>query len=250
MVNGLVLDHFYFTLNDEEFEDFKNIFSELPGVAHQTTHSGDQSWEGVYMRTRTGSYLEFVKENKTKGFGLAISAARLPYLNSMLMREEHPNANWKQGQRITSEGKPWFDWLTLCDYTNHSEIFFNAWLMQYHQNHKVPAQKFERPIVDSAVKVEIECHPSMVELVKTQGFWLPGKANFALKESKFNLLIPDRDGSDIEFDFAINEKATGFRLKKMFILLSRGSSFADTQNKHWKATANDQHLEVSLLHHL
>jgi hypothetical protein len=241
--NGLVLDHFYFCFDDKAFADLVDIFGSLPGSKHSKVKSGSDSWEGLYLRMRTGSYIELLKDRRMNGFGVAISAARLHLLNPTRLRDEFPNLNWENGQRVNADGNPWFDWLSLCKYTNHSEIYFNAWLMHYHSNHVTPVQKIDRSFFDSVLAVKIACNPSMPSLISEQGFWIPGNHDFSNAASG-NLKVPDRDGSEVHFSWNSDQSTTGFKIKSMQLILSRGVEFSPVENETFSCSVANGILTI------
>ena len=67
---NLILDHLYFSANEEEFEEIKTIFLRFQCATNQIVNADDSSWEGVYIRTRGQNYLEILKDRRVNGIGL------------------------------------------------------------------------------------------------------------------------------------------------------------------------------------
>ncbi len=250
IVNGLALDHFYFGLTEKQFQDLKTIFTPLNGIDHSVKKSGDDTWEGLYFRTRIGSYIEFLRDSRIDSFGLAISGFKSQYINPMLIREEFPTYPWQTGERFWENGTPWFDWLSQVDTSAETIHYFYTWIMKYHSSHIISDKPPARRLIDSTCRVEIASHPSMIELIQAQEFWLPGRFSLNNDSKGGLLLIRDKDATEIEFSILFDESVTGFKFQNMQLRLARGQTIKNTKNDTWEVISENQILKLILNSHL
>ena len=246
IVNGLVLDHFYFGLKEKEFQDLKNIFASLNGVEHSVVKSGEDSWEGIYVYTRIGSYIEFSRERNLENFSLAVSATQAHLFNPTSIREEYPHLPWKSLHRISEKGEPWFDALWLPYKNNEKEKRFYPWLMHYYPRHFIYENKPRPRLIDSTCRVEIACHPSMIELIQAQEFWLPGRFSLNHDNKTGTLFIRDRDATELEFFLIFDESVPGFQLRNMQLWLAREQTMENVKNDSWEVTILNGILKLTL----
>ncbi len=220
----LALDHFYIAFPPEEFEKLLPLTSILRNCFHFKVKSGNDSWEGIYMQNRTGSYWEIVKDSKVNGFGAAFSAFALPGVDVRQIIKEMPALAWKKGTRLTPEGVPWFDWLSLGEYLDIYKTFFNVWIMHYHTQLKRP---FNPP--DSNInrfsKIHLTLGQAHKKIVKALSEWLPGTRFINEKQVKF--VVPNRDRNDFEILIELIPGDGRFEFKSLDAVLPQGVIIKD-----------------------
>lgn len=132
LANRLSLDHFYLLLPENKFYSMKDQLVKL-GASHQIVQSGEDSWEGLYLHSRTGEYFEILK-NENAGFGMAFSATVFYLTETKTVIESLKNYNWKSGTRLTKNNEKWFDWYSTGEYSDLKTLL-NVWVMAYHKRH-------------------------------------------------------------------------------------------------------------------
>ncbi|HVK62437.1 MAG TPA: hypothetical protein VM432_12845, partial [Bdellovibrionales bacterium] len=128
--NHLVLDHFYIDLEDGEFQFLTKMGSILKNCVHSVVKTDSDHWEGIHLMSRTQSYFEILREYTNGMFGLCLSPMRIQYADARTIQSEEPGP-WFTGHRNSSDGQPWFDWMSREDIMK-PDSFVAIWAMQYH----------------------------------------------------------------------------------------------------------------------
>jgi hypothetical protein len=211
--DGLVLDHLYVAIPEVDFETLSQLLGGRPGIVRNAIKSGNDAWEGLYARSRTGAYFEFLRGRREGGLGIAFSAPYGNYLDVRRIRDELSDLAWRSGTRVWADGAPWFDWLSLGDYLDVEKTRFNAWLMHYHPSHVVPARRREQPSIDSFVELEVAAGRKLEAEIERLGSWLPGTRRS--QADGLVLEVPDRDGGVVTVRIAFDGAGRDFRLRTM-----------------------------------
>ncbi|MCM2279138.1 MAG: hypothetical protein NDJ89_13765 [Oligoflexia bacterium] len=236
--NQLVLDHFYISLDAESFDSLLPLTAGLKNAVHSKVQTDNGSWEGIYIKCRTGCYFEILKERRPGGLGIAISPIYPHYVDAAKICERYPALPWRSGTRRLPDGQPWFDWLTLGDYLNIEDTFFNSWLMKYHLSHRDNRPEVARCTIDRYCRLELRLGIENLEALKQLGAWLPGRQR--LSETKYLLELPDRDGNDLQIAINLIPGASRFKFLSIDMELSRGEAVPKMELGRFKAHGTKQ----------
>jgi len=198
---SLVLDHFYLGLAEADFDRLIQLKDLLGATSHAKVVTKGDAWEGVYVGCRTRTYFEVLRDRRHGGFGICLSPYNLLSVDANRIREDLPEFPWRHGTRVADDGQPWYDWLATCDYLDHRNTVFNAWIMKYHQSHRDWTRPIPRPSVDRFERVHLRVgrdHRAAIELTSA---WFPGQRLISEEGARFD--FPDREGSpfSVRIDF-------------------------------------------------
>lgn len=217
----LCLDHSYINLQSEAFDQLLPLSSRLRGVDHVKTVSGNESWEGIYLLSRTGAYFEILREYREGAIGIGISPMRPYYVDASKITEAYPELSWKKGTRTFKDGQAWFDWFSTIDFTTVTDTIFDPWVMKYHLSHRDSGVASSRPLsIDRFRKLNLELGSSHVSFLRRTSSWLPGVKSFADDEITFT--IPDREGSSYQIAIVVVPGDSKFKFKSLEMDLVRG----------------------------
>ena len=109
----LILDHVFFELDNELFDCAAGILPQLPNVDHRTVQRPDITYEGIYLETTSGLYVELLRSNPFLGannsIGLAVCALDANVLDVQSLPEKVPEVEWSVGETVLDpENKPWY----------------------------------------------------------------------------------------------------------------------------------------------
>lgn len=193
---GLALDHIYMGLEDAAFDLLVHWITQLRGVTHSLIRSGDEQWEGIYFSTRTNAYFEFLRKRREGCIGIAFSSISPFYLDARKIVDELPELPWRNGSRVTAEGKPWFDWFSVCEYLNvNPSTPCNVWLMHYHMNHYDWKSRRPKLSLDAITDVAFTGSLAMREEIQRVIPWTPIRIEEGSDENIY--YMPDRDESEL-----------------------------------------------------
>lgn len=236
---NLLFDHLYFSANDEEFEEIKQIFTRFECVSHSVTKADDDSWEGVYVFTRGQSYFEVLKNRRSKGIGIAMSPFNPITQDARHIKLDLPNMPWKEFLRKL-EGKNWYTALSCDEYTN-LETPFNTWVMHYYQRDSQKMTTFDPYELSRLTEVHFSVNPNLLEKIKLNSSWMNGKIAF----SEIGVTIePQTYYNDsllitMKFDSAVE----GFKFQKAIFKIEDGQSVPpDLELEHFRLFKQDSFM--------
>jgi len=142
----MLLDHFYVRIPEDQFydlkEDLQRQFDDNT-LLYKKVFSGQESWEGLYLKAHDGTYLELVNEAskvEMAHFGLAMS-----YLGnenekfndySKAQLKQHGPKDYFEGVRVDESGSNWFDY---HGFRVSDSLTF--WTMKYYEQYAEKRQK-------------------------------------------------------------------------------------------------------------
>lgn len=170
----LCLDHFYVNVSENQFEELKTLEKYLVGFSYDVVKVTDDSWEGSYLSTNAGEYIEFFPNGKryTNSLGIAFSSKSNIYADSRDLKDEFKSLDWQRGSRIWQNGAPWFDWLSL---NKNTKDYFKTWSMFYHPNYKryenIPSS-FNKPnSIARIVELSLYANSKVEDLIRFHLQW-------------------------------------------------------------------------------
>lgn len=197
------LDHFYIGVSSFEFQPLLPIANALQGCQHLVVQSGNDSWEGIYLFSNAGPYFEILNERRNQGLGIAFCTTS----ETRQIIARMSDLPWKSGTRHRANGSPWFDWLSLGEYLNVKETWFNAWIMRYCESSKprtAPAFSIKR-----FLSLKMSLGNERLDEMKSLARWFPEP--FEMENSRVTVFIADRSGDRLKIEIQLvtgNEKFT------------------------------------------
>ena len=210
---SLVLDHFYLGVRSEDFDRLIQLQELLSATSHSKVVTSNDSWEGVYVSSRTRAYLEFLRERRQGGVGFCLSPYNPLYVDAGKIRTDLKELPWRQGTRVSDDGQPWYDWIATCDYLDTENTLFNAWIMKYHLTHHDITRPIPQPSVDRFESIQLRvggCHRAAVE---EASLWFPGERKIHEHGARF--AFQDRDGSPFTIDIEFVPEESCFELQSL-----------------------------------
>ncbi|MEM9656461.1 MAG: hypothetical protein AAGA65_30575, partial [Actinomycetota bacterium] len=109
----LTLDHLFFELEEELFEAAAGVLPRIQNVDHRTVQRPDITYEGVYLETTSGLYVELLRSNPllgaTNSIGLAVCALDADVFDVQSLPEKVPGLEWGAGvPAFDPDGTPWY----------------------------------------------------------------------------------------------------------------------------------------------
>ncbi len=171
----IFLDHLYFGCTKDAYGTIAAEFKDKPFSKEQHVVTPDESWNGLYVSMRDGTYFEFLKERRANNFGIAFYTVTPAEEGVPKVVLEHPALHWNKGERLTSDGRFWFNWYSLNEYRN-LDLPFNFWTMQYSAEYLVRKNKSLEKLAKSPYerihKIHLEASSSLKsDFVKNSHFF-------------------------------------------------------------------------------
>ena len=142
----LILDHVFFELDNELFDCAAGILPKLPNVDHRTVKRPDITYEGIYLETTSGLYVELLRSNPFLGasnsIGLAVCALDADVFDVQSLPEEVPELGWSVGGPVLDpESNPWY---TFYLATGEEPSGPHIWAMSYLNMDRCRTAKYRR----------------------------------------------------------------------------------------------------------
>ncbi len=208
----LVLDHLFFIANDSEFEEIKTIFQKFECASHQNVVAGEDSWEGVYIKTRGNNYLEILR-GPNRSLGLCQKTCYPFGVDARHIVKDFPQLPWKKFER-TADGQRWFTALSTVDYENLATPF-NTWVMHYYQRDMKKLPEIKRFEIERIFEMHFSAHSSLLETIKAGSAWFHGKREFKENEIVFDLQTHFSDSFLLRISLDATEPGIHFRKSVM-----------------------------------
>lgn len=212
VINSLVLDHFYISLSEKDFDKY-SAFMKCLGGTHMNIKSGNDGWEGCYLLSRTRDYLEVLKERRKGGLGIALSSVNSHLVDTERILIEHEDLDWKKGLRLRQNKDPWFRWYSLEDYEALTDNEFNVWVMDYVKTHieykQKPAPKYIDEFVCLKVNVSSRLKGSIRNCLQF-GPFLEEK-----NKDKMIIQIPRYDGWNFTVELDFTNQINNIEIKEL-----------------------------------
>ncbi len=143
----LILDHIFFELDNESFDCAAGLLPMLPNVQHNIVQRPDMTYEGIYLLTTSGSYVELLRPVPSLGannsIGLAVCARDANDLDVLSLPERVPEVEWSVGDPVLdSERNPWFTPVAVADGEEPSGP--NIWAMSYQNLDRCITDRYRR----------------------------------------------------------------------------------------------------------
>ena len=105
----LQLDHFYIDVNEEDFQALKVLLDVFKSdIRHVEVKSATGQWEGLYLRTRLGTYFEILRTINPEALGIAFRTSDPISLPAARVIADIP-VEWKSSTTNYPDGQHWFD---------------------------------------------------------------------------------------------------------------------------------------------
>ncbi len=209
----LVLDHFFINASAEDFEALKKLKEFIPyGVRHDVVKAADDQWEGLYLRSRPGSYFEILRDRRPNALGLAFQTIDPMILDAAKITEELA-LDWKIQNRKSADGQPWFDYISIS--STELDSLFVAWIMKYYVRDRKPVGTVMPRSIDRWVSLEMTLGRRHADRVSHESQWFPGTREITNDAIQFT--VPDRDGHPFDIRIRLIDGDARFEFKKAII---------------------------------
>ena len=227
---NLIFDHLYMATSEPEFEEIKKIFLPFDCASHQIVKADDDSWEGVYVRTRGQNYFEFLKLRRSGGIGLCQRAYSILTQDARSITQEFPELPWKSFDRSLA-GQKWFTALSCENYLDLTTPF-NTWVMHYYPRETNNIVELRKCEISQFHEIHFSAHPDLIERVKLNSTWFNSKSEFTNKEAHFQLQTYYSDQFWLKITF--DNKDAGFRFKRATMTFEPGVEVADLDLSYYR----------------
>jgi hypothetical protein len=241
--NKLILDHFYFSATDEQFEDLKNLFSHVQCANHQKVQSDGDSWEGIYINTRSQFYLEILKARRPNCIGVCQKPINPLYTDARDIVRDLPDLPWQTFER-SIDGQKWFTALSLDNYFDLTTPL-NAWVTHYHQMVRSYTPRFPKYEIQTIFEMNIQGDPNLKDPVRRNSSWLHGQNEYLENQYIFNLKTYYSDPMKMNIQF--QKGSIGLQMKSLSFRFIEGfdpSALLATKMNHFTFTAFEDHFEL------
>lgn len=208
----LILDHFLYSFHASAFEKLKPLCDILKHCEHTTVVRPDVSYEGVYLISQNGSYLELLlnTDDDPNIFALAISSISPQEGDVNELPRRFPTLNWATQQIFDSDNQPWHTYFGQAPIEEAVKQLVVLWAMQYqnlarhrpYQFRQTPQPK-EHFGVREFVGTKLKIPKKALNIVKVQSQWLPGKHRIGTKTARLH--IPTASQNMFEVTMESNE---------------------------------------------
>ena len=223
-VKGFNLDHCGSSVPPRIFDSLLSLTYIFKNVQHLQIENGQMSYEGIYIMSQNGQYIEFLNrskafENKTTNF-ISVNTffspiVELEKLNLILGRE----LDWKRSEQATkitesllAQKYPFYDkedigkdWFYIWSQSNQSKQEENVpiWIIDYANNNynrswnnkMLQSKDFDFKQID---KIRWNLSKEQINMIKINGSWL---AEDIIEEGKiFRLFFNNPNGKKVEFE--------------------------------------------------
>lgn len=222
--------------NDEEFEEIKQIFLRFQASTHQFVKADDDSWEGVYVRTRGQYYLEFLRNRRSNGIGLCQKVFGLMTQDARHITQDFPNLPWQTFDR-SKDGQKWFTALACDNYLDLTTPF-NTWVMHYYQMDAKQIVSFPKFEISRICSLQFSANPNVIDKVKLNSAWFNSTKDINEKEARFSFQTYYSDPLELQISF--DNSGPGFNFKKAVFKLEPDTKISDIELKHFKFYKKDE----------
>lgn len=226
---NLVLDHLYFGVNEQEFEEIKQIFLRFDCASHEVVNADIDSWEGVYVMTRGQNYLEILKGHRIQSLGLCQKAFTPIAQDARNIINDFPTLPWKTIERTTG-GKKWFTALSCDDDLNEKSPFY-TWVMHYHQRDNSKPKLLKKFEISELFKIEFSANPCLREHIKLNTEWLNSENQFGESEFQFKIQTYYSDEFDLKISF--DNEREGIEFKRAELKLAKNFEAENLRLKYF-----------------
>lgn len=195
LYHPFTLDHLYITLNHESFDSIKSKMIELYGATLKiyTSPLADKSWEGIYIFTNEGTYLEVLKASDQYGHGqvgIALSHRDQTFDTIGFCKENLPNISMEE--TLTSTAEPWFTSIFKSSTSLKPKAF--VWIMAY-QGAYITSRFAKKDSAKLQNFNQIKLFTSKEVLLELESYqdWLPQTSIYSITEVSH----PDSYGFEI-----------------------------------------------------
>jgi hypothetical protein len=219
----LCLDHFYIMVSKEQFQELAMLKNFINGLIHKKIKVKGDSWEGIYLRTNSGEYIEFMqpKIGHYEGIGIAFSSKSPIFADVRNLKQEFSKLKWINGTRIWPDGSKWFTWLSIKSKAieKRFEPYFTSWSMFYHpryHQHKSVSKKINKPhSIARICQLHTLMNPCLEKFVRHHLKWT--NAQIISTHKGMKIIIPNREFEDFVIHITFSDKCESFLFKKIVL---------------------------------
>jgi hypothetical protein len=219
----LCLDHFYIRVSPEQFKELINLKDYISGFIHKVVKVKGDSWEGAYLRTNSGEYIEFMqlKKDQHEGLGLAFSSKSPIYTDIRDLKKEFKKLKWEKGTRTWKDGSKWFTWLSIKSKKEDKALAAHlvTWAMfyhpRYHQSKSVPAKLNKPNSMARIIRLDLLMNSKLEKFVQHHLQWSSAVITQAKKGMKIE--IPNREFETFTINIIFDDTCENFIFQKIIL---------------------------------
>ncbi len=245
--NALFLDHFYAGIDADQFDSLKILGELIPGTAVRDTSAGDYSWSGVYLKSSSGVYLEFLKRGKDfERVGLGLAFSGLGYEQGVLenLSSQYPELDWGSHEILFHGKDPWFHSIYPSYQKDEDRAW--TWAMEYLSEKRLERRRWigrvDTPIVSfDSMNVEVPTD-LFGELPNKWHRWIPGtkKSDAGIyrasidcfKQDSFELIVHNSAGLELPM------------VKEICATLRSGHKVENYTEENWSVAVNGEQMQL------
>ncbi|MBT3586316.1 MAG: hypothetical protein HN509_15520 [Halobacteriovoraceae bacterium] len=168
------IDHFYLILTNAKFKQLKKLAQVNPEIVHKEVKSGNETWEGIYIPSKSGLYLELLKPDSTHppgAMGLAFSALGKEKNTKKFLEEISLGEKWEEVTKKDKNNKPWFK---AYLYPDPARLWILPWFMHYNGvPRKERPTRFSKASIKNFPTIEMTVTASRFKHFEEQLWWCP-----------------------------------------------------------------------------
>jgi hypothetical protein len=191
----LVIDHFYRVLPPEAFEEAKAFLNFFPDCEHRRNVTNYGTWEGIYIYTASGVYIELMREDEYwKPHFVAMCVSQFGDENQLHAQliATSPTQTFTKSEINRPDGSPWL-WCSMADLPG-DDVFFYA--EEYRDDERSKRKEIGKATGNWMYSVDsLECLATEQQLLKIPeaAKWFASFVKSTPKKTE--LTIPQRDGT-------------------------------------------------------
>lgn len=243
MHKNLILDHLYFSASPDQFEELKQFFLQFECASHQHVKADDDSWEGLYIFTRSQFYLEILRARRPDCIGLCQKPLYPLVQDARHIIQDFPDLPWKTFER-SMKGKKWFAALSCDNYLDLSTPF-NTWVMHYFQRDTEIPASFPKYELATFFEVEAVADPKLLDHILLNSRWFNAKRTVSDNEIIFDFQTYYSDPMRLRIHLAEGRAGIQFRSLKFRMTDLSPMQVIETLNmKHFSIKQNQECYEL------
>ena len=236
----LVLDHYYFSVDESEFSDLRAIFEQFDSAFHETVKTDGDQWEGLYIYTRGQNYLEFLNERRPGGVGICQKSFSPMTQDARKIVEDLPHLPWQKYDRFI-DGQLWFSALSCEDYLN-PETIFNTWVTYYAQRARTTGFHLWKYPIDRITDISVLANPSLKETILKNSEWFNAVRN--ISETAIDFQFQTYYSDPLNYSIQLDERIEKFKFMSLKMLATEGFEASSILRPLFRLDVKGRNLEL------
>jgi hypothetical protein len=208
-------------ISPEQFKEIITLKNFISGFIHEKTTVKGDSWEGAYLMTNSGEYIEFMQPGRNKGLGIAFSSKSSIYTDIRELKNEFKKMKWLKRTRVWGDGSKWFTWLSVKPEKEDAKLksHFLTWAMFYHPRYyqsKNFSSETNKPASMARINsIDVFMNPKLTKYFQRHLKWTNATIKTTKKGMKVELLNREYENFTINIHF--NNECEDFVFQKIIL---------------------------------